>query len=148
MLKRLLPKLKRVDAEALSILVVADDVARTDLADALSSRVYTRVTFCGSIDEAATYLSESMYDAVLVTDRGAEPDVVSAVSILGEYASGAPIVLLTDEDDEALATEANPRRCSGHHRGQSRPREPGDPAGGSVRGRAPAIPPWRRERTP
>ncbi len=106
MLKRLLPRLKRVDAEALSILVVADDVARTDLADALSSRVYTRVTFCASVDEAATYLSESTYDAVLVTDRGAEPDVVSAVSVLGEYASGAPIVLLTDEDDEALATEA------------------------------------------
>ena len=106
MLKRLIPKLRRVDADALAILVVADKPSRVALDEALNGRAYARVTFCATIDEAATYLEESVYDAVLLSEVDDQSDLVDAVTILGEYASGAPIVVMTDDADEVLATEA------------------------------------------
>jgi diguanylate cyclase (GGDEF)-like protein len=42
---------------------------------------------------------------VLLTSGGAE-DVLRAVSTLGEYAAGAPVVLITHDDDERMAIEA------------------------------------------
>jgi diguanylate cyclase (GGDEF)-like protein len=105
MLKRLASGLRRVDDDALSILVVADEAERGALAEALTQRSYTRITYCVSIDEAANDLGESAYDAVLLTSDAVD-DVLRAVSTLGEYAAGAPVVLITHDDDERLATEA------------------------------------------
>lgn len=106
MLKRLIPKLRRVDTDALAILVVADEPSRVALDEALNGSAYARVTFCATIDEAATYLEETVFDAVLLSAVDDQSDLVDAVTILGEYASGAPIVVMADDADEALATEA------------------------------------------
>lgn len=106
MLKRLVPGLRRVDSDALSILVVADEDEHEALEAALTRRAYTRITYCTSVDGAANSLGEMAYDAVLLTTGGVEKDVLKTLAVLREYSGGAPIVLLTDKDDERLATEA------------------------------------------